>query len=386
LIVLSKGSGVRVLIASDKFKHSLTSEEVASHLTTGLLAGNPDLFVESIPIADGGEGTVKAALSAGFEAHTAVVSGPTGQPIEAVMAIRGHEAIIEVAAASGLAALANRVPAPLQATSLGTGQLIVEALDLGCTSIYIGAGGSACTDGGAGLLEGLGAKLLDSEGTPILPGGAALARLAAVDLQGLDPRLGNAQFVLASDVDNPLLGEQGCAAVFGPQKGATAKDIELLEIALSRFVDTLQDEIGPRAVTASVQAGAGAAGGIGYAALAVLRARFEPGVELVGRMIGLEQRIQGMALVITGEGSLDAQSLGGKAPMGVSNAAARAGVPVVAVCGRNSLPEAVLSEAGFTRTYALTTIEADEQRCMSHAGELLESIGETIANELLPQA
>lgn len=374
---------MRVLIASDKFKHSLSSDEVARHLTTGLLAGLPSLTVESVAIADGGEGTVNAAISAGFTAHTVTVSGPTGHPIEATFAVRDHEAVIEIAAASGLAALPGGVPDALRSTSLGTGELIKEALDLGCTLIYIGAGGSASSDGGAGLMAGLGARFLDAGGQPLLPGGGALSNLATVDLSRLDRRLSATQFILASDVDNPLLGERGAAAVFGPQKGASNTDVEHLETALSRFARVLEKALGTDAAAAAAHPGAGAAGGIGYAALAVLGARFEPGVELVARLIELDARIQGTDLVITGEGSLDSQSLAGKAPLGVSHAAARAGVPVVAVCGRTTLPEWALATAGFTRTYALTAIEPDIQRCMTHGGELLETIGTTIASEIL---
>jgi glycerate kinase len=375
---------VRVLIASDKFKHSLASDEVARHLTIGLMAERPDLTVGSVSIADGGEGTVTAAISAGFTAHLVTVSGPTGVPLNATMAIRDHEAVIEVAAASGLASLPGGILDALGATSLGTGQLIREALNHGCTLIYIGAGGSACTDGGAGLLAGLGGKFLDSRGQPLSQGGGALADLAAIDLSGLDPRLRKARFVLASDVDNPLLGKQGAAAIFGPQKGAVPSEVELLDRALTRLVDVLEEEIGSRATAAATEAGAGAAGGIGYAAIAVLAARVEPGVEVVGRMIDLDKRIRGAALVITGEGSLDDQSMGGKAPLGVSQAAARAGVPVVAVCGRTTLPDRTLRAAGFIRTFALADIEPDLARCMTNAGALLETIGRTVAAEILP--
>lgn len=375
---------MHVLIASDKFKHSLTSDEVAWHLTQGLLAANPDLTVESVAIADGGEGTVNAAISAGFTPHIATVGGPTGQPVDATFAIRGHEAVIEIAEASGLAALPDGKPEPLGASSIGTGQLIKAALDHGCTLIYLGTGGSACTDGGAGILTGLGAKLLDAEGHHLALGGGSLVRLARIDLDGLDRRLKKVRFVLASDVENPLVGERGAAAVFGPQKGASEADVRVLEAALTRLVNVLEKEIGARATKAAIQPGAGAAGGIGYAAIAVLAARVEPGVEVVGRMIDLDNRIRGADLVITGEGSLDDQSMGGKAPLGVSQAAARAGVPVVAVCGRTTLPDRTLRAAGFIRTFALADIEPDLSRCMSNAGTLLETTGTTVAAEMLP--
>jgi glycerate kinase len=225
---------------------------------------------------------------------------------------------------------------------------------------------------------------MDSRGQPLSPGGGALANLAAIDLSGLDPRLRKARFVLVSDVDNPLLGKQGAAAIFGPQKGAAPSEVELPDRALTRLVDVLDEEIGSRAVAAAKHAAAGAAGGIGYAAIAVLAARVEPGVEVVGRMMDLDNRIRGAALVITGEGSLDDQSIGGKAPLGVSQAAARAGVPVVAVCGRTTLPDRTLRAAGFIRTFALADIERDLARCMSNAGALLETIGTTVAAEMLP--
>lgn len=378
-----RGPRVRVLIASDKFKHSMTSEEVARHLTSGLLAERPDLTVDFISIADGGEGTVAAAISAGYTAHVVTVTGPTGLPVNATMAVRDHMAVIEVAAASGLASLPDGIPDALGATSLGTGELICEALNHGCTLIYLGAGGSACTDGGSGLLAGLGATFLDSRGQHLPRGGAALADLAAADLSGLHPQLRKVRFVLASDVDNPLLGEQGAAAVFGPQKGAAPSDVELLERGLTRLVDVLEEEIGPRATAAATKAGAGAAGGIGYAAIAVLAARVEPGVTVIGRMIDLDRKIEGAALVITGEGSLDDQSLGGKAPLGVSRAAAKAGVPVIAVCGRTTLSNGTLKAAGFSRTFALADIEPDPALCMSNAGPLLETIGTIIASQML---
>ncbi|MEE1622672.1 glycerate kinase [Zafaria sp. Z1313] len=377
---------MRVLIASDKFKHSLSSKDVAKHLTTGLRAKQPELTVDFVAIADGGEGTVSAAVSAGFNAQVLTVSGPTGDPVDATMAIRGHEAVIEVAEASGLACLPNGKPDALRATSLGTGQLIYEALNRGCTRIYIGAGGSACTDGGAGLLTGLGARFLDSRGRPLSLGGGPLTNLEAVDLSGLHPQLRKVQFILASDVDNPLLGIKGAAAVFGPQKGATPSDVTLLDNSLARLVDVLEQEIGPRAKEAATQAGAGAAGGIGYAAIAVLTAEVEPGVSVVGRLIELDKKIQGSVLVITGEGSLDDQSLGGKAPLGVSRAAAKAGVPVVAVCGRTTLSNRTLKAAGFEQTFALTDIEPDLRRCMSNAGPLLKIVGTIIAAELLSKS
>lgn len=373
---------MRVVIATDKFKGSLSAARVAEHLAAGLIAANSRVMVEALAIADGGEGTVDAALGAGFAPHRVTVSGPTGQPVDAVIAVRGREAVIEMAAASGLAVLPGGIPDALGATSRGTGQLIRAALDRGCTRIVLGVGGSACTDGGAGLLTGLGAGLLDDHGRELPPGGAALAQLAKVDLSGLDPRLHSSQIILASDVDNPLLGPTGAAAVFGPQKGADPEDARRLDTALTHYVTILEGEIGPAAVHAAAWAGSGAAGGVGYAAMAVLGALREPGIDVVQELTGLAARINGAGLVITGEGSLDEQSLSGKAPIGVARTASRAGVPVVAVCGRTTLDEHQLADAGFVRTYSLMQIQPDLAQCMSDAAALLERVGAAIGMDL----
>lgn len=370
---------MRIVIAPDKFKGSLTSPEVAARLRTGLLAADPTLDVLAVPVADGGEGTLDAALAAGFDRHVTTVSGPTGEPVEAPIAVRGSTAVIEMALASGLAVLPGGVLRAREATSLGTGELIRFALDRGCTSIVLGIGGSANTDGGAGMLTGLGAALLDEAGAALPGGGAALENLAWIDLSGLDPRLATTTFTLASDVDNPLLGANGAAAVFGPQKGATPDDVALLDGALARFVEVLGKELGPRAAALAEVPGAGAAGGVGYAALAVLNAEREPGIDVVLELAELHEKLDGADLVITGEGSLDEQSLGGKAPLGVLEAAAAARVPVLAVCGRTTLSGDQIRDAGFTGVYALTDLEPDISKCIANAGQLLEQVGRTIA-------
>lgn len=368
---------MRIVIAPDKFKGSLTAPQVAAHLRAGLLAADPALSVDVVPVADGGEGTLDAALAAGFALHTAVVSGPTGEQLEAPLAIRGTTAVIEMALASGLAVLPGGVLRAREASSRGTGELIRYALDEGCTSIVLGVGGSANTDGGAGMLAGLGAILLDDAGNPLPPGGGALADLARIDLFGLDARLANAAFVLASDVDNPLLGPNGAAAVFGPQKGATPDDVAHLDRSLARFVDVLAKELGSRVRAAAGAPGAGAAGGVGYAALAVLDAERRPGIDVVLELTGLAGRLEDARLVITGEGSLDEQSLGGKTPLGVATAAGD--IPVIAVCGRTTLTQAQAAEAGFEAVYALTDLEPDVAKCIAHAGPLLEQVGQNIA-------
>lgn len=380
---------MRVVIAPDKFKGSLSAPDVASRLSAGLQSAVADLETTLIPVADGGEGTLDAAVGSGFTRRTATVTGPTGQPVRADFAVRDREAVIEMAAASGLALLPSVIQGggpdsatATTATSLGTGELIRAALDLGCRQIILGVGGSANTDGGAGVLQGLGAVFLDAKGNELPGGGAALARLDRIDFSGLDVRLEDARFTLASDVDNPLLGPSGAAAIFGPQKGATPSDVAALDAALANFVSVLAGEIGIRAEHAAVAPGAGAAGGVGYIAIAALAAARRPGIDVVLEFTELEQRLAGADVVITGEGSLDEQSLLGKTPMGVARAAARAGIPVIAVCGRSTLSPEQLTEAGFKAVHALTDFEPNVEKCIAEAGPLLEELGKHIGVHL----
>jgi glycerate kinase len=392
---------MRIVIAPDKFKGSLSAPDVARHLEEGLhagfrTAGPGPLEILRIPVADGGEGTLDAAVGSGFTRRSAVVSGPTGRPLTAEFAVRGREAVIEMAAASGLAVLpgagnADGTGSPdsataRAATSLGTGELIRAALDAGCRQIILGVGGSANTDGGAGVLQGLGAILFDAAGNELPGGGAALADLDSIDFSGFDSRLDEARFILASDVDNPLLGPEGAAAIFGPQKGATPADVRALDGALANFVQVLADEIGPRALKAADAPGAGAAGGVGYAAIAVLAATRRPGIDVVLEFTELADRLAGADLVITGEGSLDEQSLLGKTPMGVARAAALAGVPVMAVCGRTTLTPEQQNESGFRQVYPLTALEAKVDICIAEAASLLEQLGKNIGLELAETA
>lgn len=371
---------MRIVIAPDKFKGSLDAGDVAQFLAEGLHQVDESITVEAVPMADGGEGTVDAAVRSGYARHTIRVTGPTGHPVEADFAVRGSHAVIEIAAASGLAMLPGGVRDARGATSTGTGELISAALSLGCSNFVLAVGGSACTDGGAGMLTGLGAVLLDAEGNELPGGGAALARLAQVDLTAIDPRLAASTFTLASDVDNPLLGPNGAAAVFGPQKGASPEDVLELEGALARFATVLSDVIGVAAQTAALAPGAGSAGGIGYAAMAVFHATRRPGIDVVAELTDLAERIRGADLVITGEGSLDLQSLAGKTPVGVAQVAARETVPVIAVCGHTSLTPDELRSAGFSQTFALTDLESDITVCMNDAGKLLTRIGVLIGS------
>ena len=369
---------MHIVIAPDKFKGSLSASQVATHLGRGILAVLPDARIDSVPVADGGEGTLDAAYGAGYRPVPVEVTGPTGLPLSAEFALRGEQAVVEMAAASGLAVLPDGRLDAGGASSFGTGELIRAALDAGCTEIVLGVGGSASTDGGAGLLQALGARLADDAGTQLPPGGLALAGLATADLAGLDPRLAGVRFILAGDVDNPLLGVRGAAAVFGPQKGADPAAVAALDAALARFVDVLAAAGGGRIRAAADAPGAGAAGGVGFAAIAVLDAERRPGIDVVLELTGLAGKIRHADVVITGEGSLDEQSLGGKTPLGVAREAAAAGIPVIAVCGRTTLTASELTAAGFIQTYALTELERDVNTCMTNAGPLLEQLGQSL--------
>ncbi|MFF7187644.1 glycerate kinase [Streptomyces sp. NPDC008222] len=371
-----------MLIAADKFKGSLTAVQVAARVTAGLRRVVPDLEVEALPVADGGDGTVDAAVAAGFQRREVRVAGPLGQEVTAAFALRGDTAVVEMAEASGLQRLPSGVLAPLTASTYGSGELLRAALDAGARSIVFGVGGSATTDGGAGMLSALGARFLDEEGEPPAPGGGGLARLARADLSGLDPRLSSVDLVLASDVDNPLTGPKGAPAVYGPQKGASLDDVEALDAALTHFAKVLEGAIGPRAVEYALAPGAGAAGGLGYGAL-VLGARFRPGIEIMLDVLGFAPALARASLVITGEGSLDEQTLHGKAPAGVAAAARAVGKEVVAVCGRLALPPEALGRAGIRRAYPLTDTEPDIAKCLTDAGPILERVAERIARDFL---
>jgi glycerate kinase len=398
----------RVVVASDKFKGTLTSAEVAAAVDAGVRRVRPDAAVVAIPVADGGDGTLAAAVAAGFELVHLTASGPTGEPVHTAYARRrasadrgappergfggdaahggssgrGDVAVVELADVSGLVRLPGGRPAPMTATSYGTGQLIAAAIDAGCRKVILGIGGSASTDGGAGLVH-------------------ALTGTESLDLPALRQRLRGVGIVVACDVDNPLTGPKGAAAVYGPQKGATPEQVADLDAALTRWADLVARETGRDLRDAP---GAGAAGGVGFAALALLDADLRPGIELVLDLVGFHEQLVGADLVITGEGALDEQTLHGKAVAGIAAAAARAaparapgsagapgasvspaapGIPVVAVCGVNRLDNEQLRAAGVVAAYALTDLEPDVRRCIAEPAPLLERIGEWIARDHL---
>jgi glycerate kinase len=389
----------RVVVAPDKFKGSLSATDVTIRVAAGLAAAGFEGEIAGVPVADGGDGTVDAAVSAGYRRVDEEVPGPVGDVVTASFALLDGSAVIEAAQACGLTLLPFGEFAPLTATSRGVGRLILAASRLGAKQIVLGVGGVATTDGGAGLVRALGARLLDDDGRDLPDGGAALNGLAELDLSGLRD-LSGVEFWLASDVDNPLLGAHGAASVYGPQKGASGDDVRLLEAGLARWADVAEaaaavrrggfggqhGPLGPpkRFLTAD-EPGAGAAGGLGFAALLFLGARMRPGIELLLELASFGERLDGARLVITGEGSLDAQTLHGKAPVGVARAAAahQPPVPVVAVAGRCTLSPDELRAAGISAAYALTDIEPDVIQCMINAGPLVERLTERIAADWL---
>ncbi|MFD7842760.1 glycerate kinase [Nocardia sp. NPDC059764] len=361
----------RVLLAPDKFKGSLTAAQVADALAAGITRADPGAEVRRSPVADGGDGTVDAFVAAGWERVEVESFGPTLAPVTTFYAVRGRTAVVELAAVSGFAKLPDGQPDPLHASTYGVGDVIGDALDRGARDIVLGLGGSASTDGGAGLLQALGLRILDVDGNELPCGGAALARAVRVDRGDLHPGLADATVTLASDVDNPLLGPDGAAAIYAPQKGANPEQVATLEAALKNWAAVLGPEWADRA-------GAGAAGGAGFGALAALGARLRPGIELILDLIDFPAQLKDADLVVTGEGSLDAQSLSGKAPIGVCRAARAADLPVIAVAGRVRLTPDQVRDAGFEAAYALSELESDPARSMADAADLLERIGERI--------
>lgn len=371
---------VRVLVAPDKFKGSLTAIEVAASVGAGLRAVRPDVDVDLLPVADGGDGTVDAALAAGYDRVPVTAVGPTGEVVDTYYAERGGLAVVELAAVVGLDLLPGAVPDAVGASTYGLGLVVADAVSRGATSVVLGVGGSASTDGGAGMLQALGARLLDSSGHELPRGGGALADVASVDVAELAERVAGVHFLVATDVDNPLLGPTGAAAVFGPQKGADAATVRRLDSALATWARAVQAVHGKDLSTVP---GAGAAGGTTFGAMALLGAEVTPGIELVLEMIGFRRSLESATLVVTGEGSLDEQSLSGKAPVGVSSAARDSGIPVVAVAGRCLLSDDQLREAGIAAAYPLSSLEPDVAASIRDAAPLLTRVGEQIARDWL---
>lgn len=372
---------MRVVIAPDSFKGSATAAEVAERLARGLQRARPKVEVVQLPVADGGEGTLDAAVSAGWERVPVTVSGPTGEPVETAYARRDDEALVELAACCGLTLLPGGRPEPLTASTRGLGEAMAHALDGGARRLVVGLGGSASTDGGAGLLVGLGARVLDEDGAQVPDGGASLQVAERLELDDLHPGLAGCELVVAVDVDSPLLGIDGAAAVFGPQKGASERHVTQLDTALGQWAQVCRAAGLDRRGQHTATPGAGAAGGAGYGLL-LLGATSVPGAELVLDLVRAREQVDGADVVVVGEGRLDEQTLRGKAPAAVARLAASLGVTVVAVAGHVALDAAGLEAAGVRTAYGLTDVEADVARCMSDPGPVLELVGERLAADL----
>jgi glycerate kinase len=364
--------GMRILIAPDKFKGSLTAAEAAAAIAEGALRVYPDAVANQFPIADGGEGTLEAAVSAGYEERLNAVVGPILAPVGAAWAFRkdtsgGATAVIETAQASGLAQMEPTPANALRAHSYGCGQLIAAALDAGATEIVLGLGGSAMTDGGSGALRALGLKPLDSAGNVVPVGGGSLAVGVALDPSGVDPGLSAVSFRIAVDVQNPLFGTTGAAHVFSPQKGADEEAVELLDAGLRNWASILREATG-RDVNID---GAGAAGGFPASFLAFTNARLEGGFALVAGLTGLAGQLAGADLVITGEGSMDSQSLTGKAPIALADAARVRGIPVIVVAGRILVTPEALAEHGVVAAAQLLDVAASPEDAVANAAKYL---------------
>lgn len=369
-----------VVVAPDKFRGSLTAVQAADRIALGVRRRTVDVDVRVLPLADGGEGSVAAAVAAGYREVRFKVGGPTGAPTPAAIAVAGETAFIEAAQASGLHLLPGGVMRPLTASTWGTGELVREAVALGCRRVVLGVRGLASIDGGAGMVQALGARLLDENGAEVPPGGAALARLSSLDVRPLARVLDGVDVVVATDGDGPLLGDRGAAAVHGPPTGASPQDVAVLDSALGHWADlvaaaTRRD---PRS-----KPGAGAAGGLGFGAMALLRATTRPGIGLLLDLLGLDHMLCGAGLVITGAGCLDEQTLRERAPARLLEAAAAQGVPVAAVGGRVELTEPEWRAAGLVAALSLVELAGSAAHSIERAGVFAELAGELLAQRLL---
>lgn len=352
-----------IVIAPDSFKESLSSSGVAQAIADGIKTVAPDATLVLMPMADGGEGTVKAiAGSTGVPLQTLDTVNALGEPICAAwIMLQDNTAVIEMASAAGLEQIAEDQRDVRRASTYGVGQVVLAALDKGAHRIVLGLGGS-------GLLCALGVRLLDKSGNPLATGPAALYELASIDLSGMDPRIANTEWLIASDVNNPLCGDHGASAIFGPQKGASPDDVEFLDGALSHFAD-----VTAQAISRDVRElpGAGAAGGLGFAALAYLKATFRPGVEVVAEYAGLDEHIQRADLVITGEGRLDAQTFRGKTIAGIAALTKKHQVPLIALAGSLHEDYTKVYEGGITAAFSLPGGPMSLKETMQQTRQLL---------------
>ncbi|WP_432454935.1 MULTISPECIES: glycerate kinase [unclassified Agarivorans] len=344
---------MKIVIAPDSFKESLSAMEAAELIEQGFKEIFPNADYLKVPLADGGEGTVQAMVDAtGGQIMPVLVSGPRGNPVEAFFGVLGDKqtAVIEMAAASGLHLVDHALRDPRKTSSYGTGELISAALDAGATKLIIGLGGSATNDAGVGMLQALGANFRDRFNKPLKRGGGELIDLASIDISGLDPRLAKVEIEVACDVDNPLCGEHGASAIFGPQKGATPEVVKQLDAALGRFAAVVFSEFG---IDIMHTAGSGAAGGMGAGLLAFMQAQLRPGVQIVTEAVDLASAMEGADLLITGEGRIDSQTIAGKTPYGAAQIAMQYQVPVIALAGAMLPGYEVVHEHGINAVFSI---------------------------------
>ena len=370
---------MKVVIAPQSFKGSISALDAARAMEEGVLRAVPDAEIVLAPVADGGDGTLEILVEAtGGHIRTATVTGPVGRPVRAEWGALGdgQTAVIELARTSGLALLSPDDLDPMRATTYGFGEVIREALDAGFRSFIVGIGGSATNDGGAGMAQALGIRLLDAAGHDLPPGGGALADLRSIDTSGLDERAVDSRFSVACDVSNPLTGPEGAAAVYGPQKGATPAMVERLDAALKNLAEVVERDIGMRIDSVP---GSGAAGGLGGGLMAFLNGTLAAGVDIVLDQVGLDEKLEGANLVITGEGRLDFQTVYNKAPIGVARRARRRGIPVIAVSG--SLGEGFedVHAGGIDAVVSILRAPMTLDEASARAGELIaEATAEAI--------
>jgi glycerate kinase len=369
---------MKIVIAPQGFKGSLSALEIARAIEEGIRRAVPDAGTVLVPVADGGDGTLQALVdSSGGRIITTTVTGPLGPPVKAQWGAMGdgQTAVIEMARASGLALITRKERDPLRATTRGTGELIKAALDAGLRRFIIGIGGSATNDGGAGMAQALGARLLDKSGEDLPPGGAALARLDRIDVSKMDSRLEGSRFTVACDVNNPLCGPTGASAIFGPQKGATPEMVRQLDAALAHFAETVKRDLGKDVRDIP---GAGAAGGLGAGLMAFLNAELRAGVDIVLDAVGLEEKLEGARLVITGEGQIDKSTAFNKAPVGVARIAKKHGIPVLAIAGSLGEGYHQVHELGIDAVFSLVSGPMPLDEAMGRTRELIASQAEEI--------
>jgi len=373
---------MKIVIAPDSYKESLSALQVASEIENGFRAIFPDAEYVKLPVADGGEGTVEAMVAATQGKIVRLrVTGPLGEPVEAFYGLSGDEscAFIEMAAASGLELVPPSQRDPLITTSWGTGELIGNALDRGVQHFIIGIGGSATNDGGAGMVQALGARLLDAQGEQIGYGGGALASLTRIDISQLDPRLRQCRFEVACDVTNPLTGDEGASAVFGPQKGATPALVTQLDNALAHYATIIQRDLD---IDVLHIPGGGAAGGMGAALHAFCQAELRRGIEIVTEALGLDELVKDATLVITGEGRIDSQTIHGKVPIGVANVARRYNKPVIGIAGSLTADVGVVHQHGIDAVYSVLYSICTLEEALDNAAQNVRMTARNIAATL----